>query len=56
MANTYLTRTFGTATSRTTGTFSFWLKTSNFAGGLFENYGDTNNRSVLYFGANYFRF
>lgn len=56
MANTYLTRTFGTPTSRTTGTFSFWIKVSTPVGGLINNYSDNSNRSVLYFGSDYIRF
>ena len=56
MANTKLTRTFGTATSRTTGTFSFWIKASSFTGGLFDNYSDNSNRSIFYFGSNKFKF
>jgi len=56
MASTYLTRTFGTATSRTTGTFSFWIKSSNTVGGLINNYSSNTDRSVLYFGSDYIRF
>ena len=56
MASTYLTRTFGTATSRTTGTISFWIKTSNFAGGLVNNFSNGSNRAIMYFGGNSVRF
>ena len=49
MANTTLTRTFGTPSSTKTGTFSFWLKNlSSSGGGVFNNYGDANNRAILY--------
>ena len=49
MANTTLTRTFGTPSSTKTGTFSFWLKNlSSSGGGIFNNYGDANNRAILY--------
>jgi len=49
MANTTLTRTFGTPSSTKTGTFSFWLKNlSSAGGGVFNNYGDANNRAILY--------
>ncbi len=56
MATTYLTRTFGTPTSRTTGTFSFWMKVSTPIGGIINNYTDNSTRSVLYFGSDYLRF
>ena len=50
MASTYLTRTFGTATNREKGTISFWMKTSNSAGGMVGNYTNDTNRAILYWG------
>ena len=50
MASTYLTRTFGTATNRDKGTLSFWMKTSNSAGGIVGNYTNDTNRAILYWG------
>ena len=49
MANTKLLRTFGTPTSTKTGTFSFWMKLSSSSNnGIINNYGDNNNRAILY--------
>ena len=49
MANTKLLRTFGTPTSTKTGTFSFWMKLSSSSNsGILNNYGDNNNRAILY--------
>ena len=53
MANTYLTRTFGTPTNRKIWTWSAWVKrqnlVSNYANAMFGAYYDANNRSVIRF-------
>jgi len=53
MANTYLTRTFGTPTNRKIWTWSAWVKRQNLVSdhtnALFGAYYDANNRSVIRF-------
>jgi len=50
MASTYLTRTFGTATSQKIGTFSFWIKISKLGSSgdkyIFSTYENDNNRTI----------
>ena len=53
MANTYLTRTFGTATNRLKGTFSFWVKRSvtgsSSTNMIFNSWNNANYRFQIYF-------
>ena len=53
MANTYLTRTFGTATNRLKGTFSFWVKRSAIGSSatnmIFNSWNNANYRFQIYF-------
>ncbi len=58
MASTKISRTFGTPTSTKIGTFSFWLKLSSTDSsmGIINNYGDNNNRAVLYISSQQLRF
>jgi hypothetical protein len=54
MANTYLTRTFGTPTNNLKWTFSAWIKKSGFDGNqaLLSSGADANNRGLIYLADN----
>jgi len=53
MANTYLSRTMGSATSRFTFTLSMWVKRSALGEAVFWNsYISNNQRFQLYFDTN----
>ena len=55
MASTYLTRTFGTATNRLKGTFSFWVKRSAVSTSdghmIFNSWNNANYRFQIWIGS-----